>query len=362
MISGGNKNKDRDRLTVALAGPDQPGALGIVQLSGPGARAILNSFFERPLADRPGKIQLGIFRDGEGNPVDQVLVVQLPLEFECFEITAHGGRRILQRILDTLQHAGAELIDASENIADQFRLSDDVAREAYRLLPNVKTTLAVKFLLHQAEQGIPSNTKEALAFWPAVEFLLKGVTVVLAGPPNAGKSTLLNQLSGQDHALVADQPGTTRDYVQAPADLGGVPVTLVDTAGLGATSDPLAPQARQKTFHQIDAADVLFLVLDGADKKASSQFLKEFQAGVVPPRIIVLLNKIDHPGRQFTLDDLNLPSAWPALEISALRQINLEKIPELLGRVLGLEGFDYRQPTLFTPDLVKWYTASMESK
>lgn len=357
MTSGGSKSKSTDRPTVALAGPDQPGAIGIVQLSGLGARAILQPYFDKPLAARPGKIQLGTLHDREGNPIDQVLVVQLPIEMECFEITAHGGRRILQRILDTLQHAGAELVGASEGVADQFGLVEPVAREAYRLLPEAKTTLAVKFLLWQAEHGIPSNSKDALLYWPAVEFILKGATVVLAGPPNAGKSTLLNLLSGQDHALVADQPGTTRDYVQAATDLGGIPVTLVDTAGLGSTADPLAAQARQKTLGQIEGADVLFLVLDAVDKQSSLNFLQELQAEFTPPRVVVLLNKIDHPNRYLALNDLKLPAAWPTLEISALKQMNLAKIPDLLARVLGLEGFDYRKPTLFTPALIKRYTA-----
>ncbi len=351
MNPGADSKKDNPGLVVALAGPPETGAIGAVQLAGLGAQNVLQKYFSKPLPDQPGKIRLGTFLDRENNPVDQVLVVRLPVPHEFFEITAHGGVRILQRILDTLEHAGAALVPAKSLIAENLGLTDPVAKEAYRLLPEAKTTLAVKFLLHQAEQGIPPDAKDAVKYWPAIKFLLTEVNVVLVGPPNAGKSTLLNALGQMEHALVADFPGTTRDYVQAAVDLGGLPVTLVDTAGLGATADPLAGPARQKTFLQINAADCLFLVLDAAEKNTSRLFLKEFQSVFTPKRAIVLLNKIDHPTRQFNLGDLEIPPTWPGLEISALKQLHLEKIPPLLWKVLGLEGFDYHKPTIFSDRL-----------
>jgi tRNA modification GTPase len=355
MNTGGNNKKISPFLVVALAGPFQPGAIGALHLAGPGARVLLQKYFTAPLGDEPGKIRQGRFLDREGQAVDQVLVAQLPLEEEFFEITSHGGLRIVQRILDTLQHAGARLVPARELIAKNLNLTDPVAREAYRLLPEAKTALAVKFLLAQAQQGIPAGSKDALKYWPAVEFLLRGATVVLAGPPNAGKSTLLNALARGDHALVADLPGTTRDSVHASVDLGGLPVELIDTAGLGTTDDPLADEVRTKTLRRIADADCAFLLLDAADLNASRRFIHEFQTGPAHPRTVVLLNKIDHPDRQVHLDDFklkeNFPAAWLCLEISALKQTNLDKIPGLLQQALGLAGFDYRNPTVFSPGL-----------
>ncbi len=351
MRTGGN-NKNSSNMIVALAGPAQSGAIGAIQLAGPGCRTGLQKYFSKPLLDPPGKIRMGNFLDREGRTIDQVLVVRLPLEPEIFEITSHGGPRIVQRILDTLENAGAVLVAGTELIPETFNLHDPVAQEAYRLLPEAKTTLAVKFLLHQARQGIPPGSREALTYWPAVEFLIKGLRVVLAGPPNAGKSTLLNALARMEHALVAEVPGTTRDYVQASVDLGGLPVELVDTAGLGITTDPLADQVRQKTVRQITAAECVFLILDACDQNSSRLFLKEFLNGFSSPRTVVLVNKIDHPDRQFKLNDLKIPSAWPGVEISALKQLNLDKIPPLLWKVIGLEGFDYQKPSIFSQKLI----------
>jgi tRNA modification GTPase len=356
-----NNRKTENETLVAVACAPGPSAIGIIQLIGPQCRTILQRFFSKPLADQPGKILLGDFSDSRGNPIDQVLVVQLPLAGVFFEITCHGGTRIIQRIVDTLEHAGARLLPAEEYLPDILKLKDPVAREAYPLLIHAKTALAVKFLLHQSHAGLSKLMKkgskeefrQAVKYWPAVEYLLKGVKIVLTGPPNSGKSTLLNALGQMDHALVADFPGTTRDYVQTQIDLDGLPVTLLDTAGLGTTSDPLADHVQRLSLQQAKTADCVFVVLDATEKNNSCKFIDDFKNHLSTQRVVVLINKIDHPKRVWRKNDLELPAAWPMLEISALKKTNLKKIPPLVWRLLGLEGFDYRQPTVFTPRLAQ---------
>ncbi|MFA5864547.1 MAG: GTPase [Phycisphaerae bacterium] len=361
MTTISNSSRTENETLVAVAGAPGPSAIGVIQLTGLDCRAMLQRFFSKPLPDQPGKILLGDFSDPQGNPIDRVLVVQLPVAGDFFEITCHGGTRIVQRIVDTLEHAGAKLLPAEEFLPDALKLKDPVAREAYPLLIHAKTALAVKFLLHQSQAGLSKLMKngskeefqQTAKYWPAVEYLLNGIKIVLTGPPNSGKSTLLNALGRMDHALVADFPGTTRDYVQTQIDLDGLPVKLLDTAGLGPTSDLLADHVQRLSLQQAKTADCVFIVLDAIEKNNSQKFIEDFQHRLSTQQVIVLINKIDSPNPIWHKNDLELPASWPTLEISALKKTNLKKIPPLVWQLLGLEGFDYRQPTAFTPHLAQ---------
>jgi len=352
MPSEINENK----LVVAWASPAQPGAVGVVQLAGPNASAVLGPRFSKPLPDAPGVIRLGEFRDLQNQTVDQVLVVCIPGRPELFEITCHGGIRILQRIIDVLERSGATLVSPETLLPRTFGLDSPAAEEAYRLLPQAKTQRAVIFLLHQAHDGLSRwlrqsprpDPAQVLRYWPAVRALIDGARVAIAGPPNAGKSTLLNSLSRMEYALVADHPGTTRDHVQARAELAGLPVELIDTAGLGQTADPLAEKVRERAEREIRTADLVLVLLDTTDPGACVRFLREFQPS--QPSII-LLNKIDSPGRTLRHEGLTLSPNTPILEISALKKTNLDKLPTLVATALGLDGFDDRQPTIFTQPL-----------
>jgi tRNA modification GTPase len=119
---------------------------------------------------------------------------------------------------------------------------------------------------------------------PRVEPLKDGVRVVVAGPPNAGKSSLINTLSGEDRAIVTDIPGTTRDHIEIPLSLGGVPVRLTDTAGLRATDDQVEAIGVERTAKLIEAADVLV-------------WLGEDAAAPDHQQIIMVHAKVDLPER-----------------------------------------------------------------
>jgi tRNA modification GTPase len=351
------KKQSDPSLRLALASPLGFCAIGAIQLAGEKAAEVFNRFFSHPLPDESGKMILGIFRDEHGRPVDQVLAVKLP--GSRVEITSHGGVRIVQRIIDTLERAGAALVDAETLIAESFGLTELVESEAYRLFPTAKTTLAAKFLLAQAHGDLGQIVKTggdeisrqaAMAYWPAIRFLLEGVRIVIAGPPNVGKSTLLNILAQSKRALVADLPGTTRDYVQIETEFSGLPATLIDTAGIGPTDDPLAKEVRRRSLEQIAQADIVLIMLDATNAELNRQFIDELPKNL--SRLVVLINKIDCVEEKITISQPALPQAWPEIRISALKQQNLEAISTRIWKQLGLEGFDYRRPTVFSKAIV----------
>jgi len=226
---------------------------------------------------------------------------------------------------------------------------------ATRLFNGLILVVVGAVLLMNTSGYLPWSVWEsALRYWPAVRALLDGVRIVMAGPPNAGKSTLLNALARTEQAIVADLPGTTRDYVPAQIDLAGLPVDLIDTAGLGTTADPLAETVRQRTIEQMRRADLMLLVLDAVNRPADEEFLTAFRRRVEAEPdlrtqpVLVLVNKMDRPEGEIRFRASELAGEWPAVEISALEQTRLDAIGREVWRLVNLEGFDYRQPTAFS--------------
>lgn len=356
-MTGVKSDKD---VRVALASPLGPCAIGVVQLAGDGAAAMMSRFFSGSIAEEPGRIHMGNFIDEDGRTIDKVLAVMLPGPTPIIDITTHGGIRIVQRIVETLRKAGAELVGSEELIPQTFHAyENEIMSESYRLLPSAKTTLAVKFLLSQAQYNLQDYSSEsATRYWPAVRAILDGVRIVLTGPPNAGKSTLMNALSHSEETIVSDLAGTTRDYIETSIALNGLPVELIDTAGLGKTNDPLAETVRRRTIEQFDTADMLCIVLDATDPAASADFLHSLPQikscrAIQNNRVLILINKIDRAKVDKGFCASPKTRDWPVLEISALERSHLEQLGPVVWRLLGLEGFEYYTPTLFSETLAK---------
>jgi len=361
---------------AALATPPGRGGIGIVRLSGPGARGI-GKDLGLGLLDRV--MMYGWIRDREtGEPVDEVLSVwmEAPRTYtreDVLEIHAHGGPACLDRILEMCLAAGARVAEPgeftrraflngridlaqAESVADLVRARTDgsrkvavaqlegaLSREIVRLEEGILSALSqiegsLDFPEHdevEAEavghvrrelEGVRTGLRGLIGQWRQGRIMREGLAVVIAGRPNVGKSSLLNALLRQDRALVSTVPGTTRDSIEESLDLDGIPVTLVDTAGIAEASDEVERMGVERSRRWIRRADVALWVLD-AGTGLNSEDVEVVKSLEGLPGA-VLWNKSDlHPGRAGTE---SLPVDWQQLEISALKEWGLEDVRSVL--------------------------------
>jgi tRNA modification GTPase len=286
----------------------------------------------------------------DGEVIDDVVVSRGPAGVE---IHCHGGPAPAARILAALAGVGVRTVPGAPGMRWQAGAGAPAIRaEAMGVLPRVLTWPAAEILLAQSETALAAAARRAretgdpAALRSAVPLsvgrrLYEPPAVVIAGRPNAGKSTLANALFGRRHSLVSPEPGTTRDYVREPADLGGFAVWLIDTAGLRGTDEPIEREGVRRAHERISEADAVVAVLDGSrplepeDARLRLRFAND-------PRVVWVRNKSD------------LPPAWgepalPAVAISAERETGLEElVAAVLGR-LGLAGLTPATPVVFTP-------------
>jgi len=319
---------------VALATPPGRGALGLIRLSGRGSFEVAARVL-RPFHAHPART---VFRarashPASGEPLDDVLAACFPgpasyTGEDMVEISTHGGflvpagvvaglvaagaraavpgeftrRAVLNGKLDLLQaEATADLIDAGAP-AQRARALHQLERGLSRRLEQLRgeileleSLIAYDIDFPEEDEGPVSRERvdrawqvahdriaRLLATAPEGERLRDGALVVVAGPPNAGKSSLFNALLGQERAIVTDIPGTTRDAIEAPAVIEGFPFRLVDTAGLRDSDDRLERLGIEVSRRYLAAAD---LVLYCEDRPTPGR--DEFLAGCVAPVVPV---------------------------------------------------------------------------
>ncbi len=332
---------------AALATARGTAALAVVRVSGPQAVALVAGRFSNAgLADAAGRtVWVGWLADRLGQPVDQVVCTvwrgpHSSTGEDMVEVTCHGGDAVAQSVLRTVFDAGARPAAAGEFTTRAFLNGKlDLAQaEAVADLIHAESTLglraATSALRGSVSEAVESVRQSLVATAALVELELDfgeedvafadrsdlarrlaeadalltdlvgtarlgalardGLRVVLGGRPNAGKSTLLNALVGQDRAIVSPTPGTTRDAVTAEAELGGLRVRFTDTAGLRETADAIEAEGTRRAHAAIDAADVLLYVVDatvGLDAEERS-FLADL-AQRPPLAVLVVENKAD---------------------------------------------------------------------
>ncbi len=333
---------------AAIATPPGEGALAVLRLSGKQALCIADSVFQSPSGRKPSEVPSHTVHYGhvvrEGKIIDEVLltVFRSPRTFtteDTVEISGHGGPLVARLVLETLLAAGARLAEPGEFTQRAFlhgRL-DLAQAEAVVDLIHARTELALESahgqlagrlseavqsvrdqLLHvlahiEAHLDFPDEDiaphseaemvgrisearqalEELLRTAPEGQVLRQGLRTAILGRPNAGKSSLMNRLLGQDRTIVSPIPGTTRDTVEETANLGGVPVTLIDTAGLRATDDPVEAEGVRRSEAAAREADLILLVIDGSRALEPSD-LEQWERHRQRPNL-VLLNKCDLP-------------------------------------------------------------------
>ncbi len=317
--------------------------MGVVRVSGPDiaplAQAVLGSV---PI---PRHATYSRFLDGQGQPIDEGIALHFvaPHSFtgeNVLELQGHGGPVVLNLLLQRCLELGARLAEPgefsrraflngkldlaqAEAVADLIdAASTEAARSAVRSLAGAFSARIAELvealtrlrMLVEATLDFPEEEidflKQADAFGrlDAIDaslaavraqakqgaLLREGLTVVLIGQPNVGKSSLLNQLAGFEAAIVTEIPGTTRDTVRETIQIRGVPLHVIDTAGLRDTADPVEQLGIARTWAAVDKADVALLLVDAAHG------LGEREAAILArlPRVarLTLHNKIDVTG------------------------------------------------------------------
>jgi tRNA modification GTPase len=332
----------RGETIAAIATPPGRGGIGILRVSGPQAPAIAVAISgSLPEARRA---TLSDFRDAAGELLDRGLVLYFPAPHsytgeEVVELHAHAGPWVLQQLLETCKRHGARAaspgeftqraylndrldLAQAESVADLIdACSAEAARSAARSLVGefsrrvhalvaalIELRMHVEACIDFPEEEIdPADRRiqrEKLAALRVAHanllaearqgvVLREGLLVVLAGRPNVGKSSLLNALAGEDLAIVTPIAGTTRDYVRATISLEGVPIHLVDTAGLREATDEVERIGVQRTWKAIESAGAVVFLQDDDAAVEDRGLLARLPAGI--PTLSVL-NKIDLRG------------------------------------------------------------------
>ncbi len=328
---------------AAIATAPGMGAVGLVRVSGPEAFRLVSECLTsgRDCAGFTERLAtLTKVVDPEGGTIDEVLITCFhgPRSYtgeDTVELACHGGvlvmRRVLQRLLDTgILPAGAgefsqraflngkmdltqaeavmDLISAQTELALRAaheQLQGTLGDQAEQIRQEVLAIAAhVEAYIDFPEEDIDTDTGAALTARIKVcsqniskllktaeqgRILREGVRTVIFGSPNAGKSSLLNKLLGYERAIVSEIEGTTRDTVEEVLNLEGIPVRLIDTAGMRETEDVIEQQGVERTLSQVETADLILEVVDGS--QARNQHLTDEQ--IDGRHHILVINKTD---------------------------------------------------------------------
>ena len=365
---------------AAISTPPGRGGVAVVRVSGPAAFAVATCLTGRPVdASLAGRFFHAVFK-AKGLPLDDglVLVFATPRSYtgeDVVEFQCHGGSVAPRRVLEACLSAGARLarrgeftqraflngrldLSAAEAVIDLVdaktdRAADDAvarlggaASAAFAALYATALDLSsrVEHALDFSEDELPSDftenlsrdisalrTRIAARIATAREgrLLREGALVVLAGPPNAGKSSLLNALLGERRAIVSSAAGTTRDSIEESVEIGGWPVRLVDTAGLRATADAVEAEGVDRAEALIAQADlVLALQEAGAGGGVASSERGAKTSGTSETsgksRLIHVLSKCDLLSKDnpvTILPNLPVPEVSEVPEVPAVRQV-----------------------------------------
>lgn len=372
---------------VALATPPGVGAIGVIRVSGPDTFAIVNGIFKgKDITTQPSHtIHFGTIRD-KGVIIDEVLLslFKAPNSFtkeDVIEISCHGSNYIIQQLIKLLLKQGCKLAKAGEftqrafingrfDLAQAEAVADLIAAENESMhdaamnqmrggfsqeIKSLREKLVhfasmieleldfaeedvefasrddLKKLIHELKKVIIKLT-ESFTLGNAIK---NGIPTVIAGKPNAGKSTLLNALLNEEKAIVSDIPGTTRDVIEDVINVDGIAFRFTDTAGIRTTADKVEAIGVERTYAKMKEASVIIYLIDlindtPEELKRQVAYLKELN---IP--YLLVGNKMD--GAQKVLRDLM--NAEASILISASQKENLENLKEALKTLVSLDSF-----------------------
>lgn len=377
----------QDTIT-AIATPAGRGGVGIVRVSGRHTRDIAKRVIG--YLPRPRLAQLTTFKDANGDAIDQGIALFFagPHSFtgeDVLELQGHGGPIVMDMLLNRIITCGARLaqpgeftqraflndkidLAQAEAIADLIdSVSQRAAKSAVRSLQGrfserihrlndqvIRLRMYIEAAIDFPEEEVDfladSHIEVALAEIEAAlvevqqqtqqgALLREGITLVFAGRPNAGKSSLMNHYSGKETSIVTDVPGTTRDIISEYIHLDGVPLRLVDTAGLRDSVDLVEKEGIRRAKQELLQADIILLLIDYSEHVSDwreQALLLQGETGDSGIKLVVL-NKIDKQPLTEAID-----FSLPVIGISAIAgdglQVLTDKVQQLMGLDTQIEG------------------------
>jgi tRNA modification GTPase len=380
--------REGDTIAAVATAPGECG-IGIVRISGPEAIGIADRVFRsvsgRPLKELPGRrMNYGyIFNPDDGEKIDEVLVAAMKAPHtytreDIVEVHCHGGNVAVRKILETILSMGARLAQPGEFTKRAFLNGriDLSQAEAVMDIISSKSEMGLKTAVSQLEGGLSKQLEgikdkllyimsriEASIDFPEhdieevtrddliqetrsaidmVEGLLstsstgkivrEGLSTAIIGKPNVGKSSLLNALLRENRAIVTEIPGTTRDVIEEYLNLRGVPLKLIDTAGIRQTDDLVESIGVEKTREYLGSADLVLLMLDaGRPLSEEDRIIIDIIKG---KRVIVLINKTDLEIRLEIEEIEKRFSERPVIYMSLARGTGLDVLEDTIYKMV----------------------------
>lgn len=367
---------------AALATPPGRGGVGIIRVSGPLATHVAQATLGH--CPKPRYAEYLPFHDPQGNVLDQGLALYFPGPHsftgeDVLELQGHGGPVVMDMLLHSVIQHGARMarpgefseraflndkldLTQAEAIADLIDAgSEQAARTALRSLQGAFSAAIHELVAEvtrvrvyvEAAMDFPEEEIDFLSEGRVAEqvqalqhqldgilqqahqgsLIREGINVVLVGQPNAGKSSLLNALSKREAAIVTEVPGTTRDVIREEILLDGLPLHILDTAGLRESGDIVEQEGMRRTWQAVEQADMLLVLVDDAQGFSEVEQSILARVGAKLHRV-VLYNKCDKTGRAAGIVSTD---PYPVIAISATQGDGLPELSATIRRMVGMQ-------------------------
>lgn len=368
---------------AAIATPAGRGGIGVVRVSGKNLRNWPYALLGKDLSPRVASYAR--FLNASGDALDQGIAIYFPAPHsftgeDVLELQGHSGNAVLGLVLARCIELGARLaapgeftqraflnnkidLAQAEAVADLIdAASTEAARSALRSLTGEfsqrvhSLALALIDLRVQVEGGMDFPEEDLVSLAPAAlarqldellvrlhdllslaqqgNLLREGLRVVILGRPNVGKSSLMNRLAGEDVAIVTPQPGTTRDSIRHGITVQGVPLEIIDTAGLRATEDIVELAGMQRTYQELERANIVLSMVDASQAGSSEQGILAGRASGLPR--VTVVNKIDLVGKAA---EVYREESATTVFVSAKTGAGLDLLRQELLRSAGWQGY-----------------------
>ncbi len=374
---------------AAIATAPGEGSIGIIRVSGADAVQIVAELFKKSngicLTQVSNyTINYGHFTDGLGNTIDECLVSVMRGKKtftgeDVVEVNCHGGFLPMQRVLEAIIRMGVrpaepgeftkraflngriDLIQA-ESIIDIIRAKtdeglnvaiDQLKGKLSQQINNMRSELLGLLAVFEAnidfpEEDVPpveyskvsteiqllaDKTASLIDSWHSGKIIRDGLKTAIIGKPNVGKSSLLNVLLREERAIVTDIPGTTRDTIEEVINLDGIPLRIIDTAGIRDSDDLVEQMGIAKSMELLDQADLILLVVDATDQIGAAD-TKMFEL-VKDKQVLVLLNKTDLVVKEDTVMQVNSCfNKDSIISISAKEELGIEELTKSIKNLI----------------------------